>query len=436
VPPEKRAAVLADTGTPLPVRADSKSEVNTPASPPKPDIDALIAAAESAMAEEAAALTRAEDHNAFALALHAALGGPRVNLFYSPLSVRVALAMTYAGARGETALEMHAALRASAPGERFHADLAAMIRQFQPSAAHELAIANSLWSAAGAPVLPAFAEVITRHYGAALNAVDFRRDPDGACRTINQSVRAATNQRIPDLLDPSLLTIDTRLVLVNAVYFKGAWQHPFELEDTHDAPFYLENGGSVKARMMSQVAHVGYRKGPGYQAVTLPYFGADLSLLVVLPDRRDGLPDLERSLTVPMIGALMRLRPGTEVELFLPRFTITWGGDVVRALGALGIQRAFTREEADFSGINGRQPPDEDALYVSHVLHKAFSAVNEEGTEAAVATAVEFSLCAGIDPQPPPPVFRADHPFLFAIGDRTSGTVLFLGHVVDPTQKA
>jgi serine protease inhibitor len=136
-----------------------------------------------------------------------------------------------------------------------------------------------------------------------------------------------------------------------------------------------------------------------------------------------------------VIGELMRLRPGTEVELFLPRFTITWGGDVVRALGALGIQRAFTREEADFSGINGRQPPDEDATYLSHVLHKAFSAVNEEGTEAAAATAVECVM--GFAGAPPPaPVFRADHPFLFAIGDRQSGTVLFLGRVVDPTQKA
>jgi serpin B len=285
-------------------------------------------------------------------------------------------------------------------------------------------------------VLPAFAEVIARHYGATLNAVDFCRDPDGACRTINQWVSAATRQRISDLLDASLLTIDTRLVLVNAVYFKGVWQHSFEPEDTHDAPFYLENGGSVKARMMSRVTHVGYRKGPGYQAVTLPYLGAAISMLVLLPDRRDGLRDLERSLTVPMLGELMRLRPVRGVELFLPRFTITWGGDLVRALGTLGIQRAFTREEADFSGINGRQPPDEDALYVSHVLHKAFSAVNEEGTEAAVATAVEFSLCAGIDPQPPPPVFRADHPFLFAIGDGRSGTVLFLGRVVDPTQAA
>jgi serpin B len=169
--------------------------------------------------------------------------------------------------------------------------------------------------------------------------------------------------------------------------------------------------------------------------MTLPYLGAALSMLVLLPDRRDGLRDLERSLTVPMLGELMRLRAGTEVELFLPRFTLTWGGDLVRALVALGIQRAFAQEEADFSGINGRQPPDEDALYVSHVLHKAFCAVNELGTEAAAATAVELALgFAGA--RPPAPVFRADHPFLFAIGDGRSGTVLFLGRVADPCKKA
>ena len=402
----------------------------------KLDIEALIAEADSTIAADDATLARAGDNNAFALALYSVLGKPDENLFCSPLSVRIALAMAAGGARRETAQELHAALHAATGDEGVHAVLAAAIRQLQRSmgATDELTIANSLWSEAGAPVLPAFAELIAGRYGASLNAVDFSRDPCDASRAINQWVSSATKQRIQELLPPSVLTTDTRLVLANAVYFKGAWQHPFEPEHTREAPFYPEDGGSVKARMMSQVARCGYRRGPGYQAVTLPYVGQALTMLVLLPEQGASLRILERALTVSMLSELVRLRPATSVKLFLPRFTITWGGDLIGALRALGIRRAFTREEADFSGINGRQPPDEQALYVSHVLQKAFSRVTEEGTEATAATAVDLT-CFGLAGAPPPtPVFRADRPFLFAIGDARSGAVLFLGRVVDPTQ--
>lgn len=400
------------------------------------DIDAHIARADSIIAAQEAALAGAEHHNAFALALHSVLAQPGKNLFYSPLSVRMALAMAAAGARGETAQELHVALFASGADDSCHAALAAGIRQLGRTAgpANVLTIANSLWSQAGAPVLPTFASLIAEHYDGSQHVVDFCGDPAGACQAINGWVSAATRERIQQLLQPSALGIATRLVLANAVYFKCAWERPFKPERTHEAPFYLEAGGSIGAQMMSRVAPFGYRNGPGYQAVTLPYSGTALAMLILLPDKRDSLGILERSLTRQMLGELMRLRPVTRIELFLPRFTLTWNSSLVEALRALGIRLAFT-PEADFSGINGHRPLEDGALFVSHVLHKAFSQVNEAGTEAAAATALGIALGIGPRAPAPPPVVRVDRPFFFAIGDAKSGAVLFCGHVADPTRE-
>lgn len=389
------------------------------------------------IAQEAAAITIADDHNAFALALHAALTGHPGNLFYSPLSVRTALAMTCVGARGETAKELRAAMRASSPDERFHRDWAATLRRLDPpnGAAYELAVTNSLWSQAGAPLSPSFGDLIALHYGADMKTVDFHGDPDGAREAINGWVSARTNHRISNLLSPGLLEPELRLVLVNAVYFKGLWERPFDRNRTRDAPFLREDGTEVKAPLMHQVASVGYRKGPGYQAVTLAYRGAALAMVVVLPDRMQGLRDLEAGLSTLLLRELALRTAITEVELFLPRLKISWGAvDLVDPLRGLGIQRAFT-QQADFSGINGREPPDREALFVSRVMHKALSEVNEEGTEAAAATAT-IMLRLGIDRRPVTiPVFRADHPFLFVIVDTKSGAVLFLGRVADPTRE-
>jgi serpin B len=387
------------------------------------------------ISEEEAAWVAARDINGFALELYGALNRPRTNLFFSPLSIRVALAMLHAGAKRETADELQAVLGRSLPGARLHDSFSATMRRFTCPADgdYELAIANSLWAQAGTPIVASFADSMTRYYGAAADRVDFRRDPQGARATINDWVSKHTNHRIRDMLQPPQPTSDTRFVLANAIYFKGRWQNPFEPKETSVAPFYLENGAQVRAHLMQQVADVGYRAGRGYQAVTLAYRNAALAMLVLLPDRGDGLPKLESALSPSMIGDLLQLRSTTEAEVFLPRFRTSWGEDLVGPLQTLGIRRAFT-PEADFSGINGRAPPDEDALWVSLVLHKAYAEVNEEGTEAAAAT-LDTALFLGIRPRPPRPVFRADHPFLFAIGDTSSGAVLFLGRVLDPTRE-
>jgi serpin B len=408
----------------------------SPPRSPRRNIDEVIAAAELSLAEEAAAAAASGSQNAFALALQALLSRPRLNLFYSPLSIRMALAMTYAGARGTTANEMREALCASTPEESLHGELAATIRRFNtsPGAVCELAIANSMWTQEGAGVLPSFAELTTQRYGATVRAVDFRREPSEARKTINEWVGARTNHRVPELLKPPLPAPDTRLILADAVCFKGAWRRPFERERTSESPFYLEDGTAVPTPLMHDVTDAGYTKGAGYQAVLLPYVGTTLAMMVLLPDRRDGLPDLERALTPQVFAELTGPARTTEVEVFLPRFRITWDGELVETLRQLGMQRAFTRE-ADFSAINGHTPPDEEALFVSTVLHSAFCEVNEQGTEAAAATAA-LALCAGIwETRQPPPVFRADHPFLFAIVDAGSGAIVFLGRVLDPTRE-
>jgi serpin B len=222
---------------------------------------------------------------------------------------------------------------------------------------------------------------------------------------------------------------------VNAIYFKGIWGQQFSKEVTRTKPFYLNSGATVQVPLMFQQERFRYMKGEGFQAVNLGYKGSDLSMLVLLPDRKDGLRELEERLTAQMLHDCVAGMTTREVELYLPRFKITWGTvNLTNQFSALGMPLAFDRSQADFSEINGYQPPDEEALFISAILHKAFVEVTEEGTEAAAATAVGFKDLAIVSFEPPPvPIFRADHPFLFAIRDRVSGAILFLGRMADPT---
>lgn len=402
----------------------------------KVDLDKVIAAAERAMPKETATIAAARDHNEFALALHATLARPGENLFHCPLSIRSALGLLYAGARGRTAQELSAALRASVPGKKFHSDCGGFApRLAQPSgSAYDLEIASSLWSQPGPPLLSSYIELAASCYEAGVHTVDFSGGGDSVRRMINEWVSLHTKRRIPHLLHPPFPMPATRLVLINAVYFKGLWAYPFEHAQTEEAPFFAENGAEIRVPLMHQLAEVGYRKAPNCQLVSLPYRGATLAMVVLLPDRHGKLSDLEASSAVSMIQEFALSSYRTEVQLFLPRFKLTWGVvDLVGPLRALGIETAFT-SRADFSGMNGRAPPDAEALFVANILHKALLEVNEEGTEAAAATATE--LCFGLaDPDvAPPPIFRADHPFLCAIVDTQSGAIMFSGRVADPSR--
>ena len=383
----------------------------------------------------------AEHNNDFALAMYGQLRQRAENLFFSPFSVRAALGMTHAGTRGETAAQMRDTLRISSSDEALHVAFAEIIQRLNAAGGgeYEMSVANSLWCQDGAPLQPEFLDLIARYYGGGLNVVDFGRGADAARVRINRWVEEETRRRIQELIPSGGLGPDTCLVLVNAVYFKGMWVLRFRRTSTRDQPFHVEGGGTVEVPLMYQHETVRYLEAPGYQAVDLDYRGGDLSMLVLLPARKDGLWDLEKRVSARELKHCVTQMETCDVKLFLPRFKVTWGTvDLGAQLAALGMPFAFTRFQADFSGINGREPPHEESLFLSAVFHKAFVEMNEEGTEAAAATAFVTTFAKSFQaPRPRPvPVFRADHPFLFAIRDRKSGAILFLGRMADPTRES
>lgn len=383
----------------------------------------------------------AEGNNDFALAMYVGLREQSRNLFFSPFSIRTALAMTYAGARGETASQMGQVVRLESSGEGMHEAFGEIIQRLNAAGrrTYEMTVANSLWTQDGAPLQAEFLELIAQHYGGGMNRVDFHGGAEAARVEINQWVEDKTKRRIQELIPLGGLDAGTRLLLVNAVYFKGMWVLQFQKAATRDEPFYLEGGGKVQVPLMHQNEPLRYLQGGDFQAVDLDYQDGDLSMLVVLPNKKDGLRDLETKLSASMIHDCVTNMRMREVKLFLPKFRLTWGTVELGAqLRALGMSLAFSRSEADFSGINGHAPLQDESLFISAVFHKAFVDVNEKGTEAAAATGVGLTLSAARIPQKPPkiPVFRADHPFLFAIRDRKSGVILFLGRMTDPTQES
>lgn len=318
----------------------------------------------------------AEDNNDFALAMYGQLRQRPGNLFFSPFSIRTALGMTQKGARGETAAQMREALRISSSDETLHVAFAEAIRWLKPGAGneYEMAVANSLWGQDGAPLQRGFVDLIANHYDGGMKLADFRSDAEAARVAINRWVEDKTRQKIPDLIPAGGLDADTRLVVVNAVYFKGTWVLQFKSAETHDERFYLEDGGEVRAALMyQQRERVRYMQSAGYQAVDLIYVGGDLSMLVLLPNRKDGLLDLEKRLSARMLHDCVAQMDVREVKLYLPRFKITSETVNMRnQLTALGMPLAFTRFQADFSGINGYEPPAEESLFLSALFHKAF----------------------------------------------------------------
>jgi serpin B len=370
----------------------------------------------------------------FSLALYDHLRRRPGNLCFSPYSIRAALGMALVGARGDTAEQMAAALCAPRGEDTLPAAVAALGRRLHGgSRQYTLSVANSLWAQQGTPLLPAFLDIVERHYRGALQLVDFKGAPDAAGAVIDRWVAHETHGRISGLVPPGATNERTRLLLVNAVYLKARWASEFCESATSEQPFHLESGGRVRVPLMCQQTWAGYLHASGFEALDLPYRGDDLSLLVLLPERSVGLRAFEETLSAALLDDVVARMREQEVDVFLPRFMSTWGAVDLRGdLAALGMRLAFDATGADFSGMDGRRPPDVDALYLSAVVHKTFIEVNERGTEAAAATA---AMTDGDALEPPPiPVFRADRPFLYAIRDRRSGVLLFLGRVVDPTE--
>jgi serpin B len=378
-----------------------------------------------------------EGNNKFALALYAKLQARQGNLFFSPYSISTALAMAYAGARGQTEQQMAKALHFPTTvkvngsevvpfRQRFHPAFAAIIKDLNARGqkdVYELTVANALWGQKGYGFLKEFLDTIKAHYDGQLNEVDFVTATETARKTINAWVEKETKNKIKNLIPRGALNSLTRLVLTNAIYFKGNWARQFKKDRTNDAPFTLMNGDKVNVPMMNQTAEFKYMEAEDFQALELPYVDNELSMIVLLPKEYGGLSKFEKKLTPENVSNwLARLRK-RKVIVSIPKFKMTSQFGLVGVLKSMGMRDAFS-QRADFSGMNGKKD-----LFISAVIHKAYVDVNEEGTEAAAATGIVVGITSV---QPQPPVFRADHPFLFLIRDNNSGSILFIGRIMNP----
>jgi serpin B len=359
------------------------------------------------------------------------------NLFLSPFSISTALAMTYAGARADTAAEMKKVLHFTPKDDVLHASAGALVDDLNDAGSKgqfRLSVANALWGQKGYKFLNPFLAVNRRDYRAGLESLDFRSNAarEAARKTINAWVEKKTENRIKDLIKKGVLNRDTRLVLTNAIYFLGNWVHQFKEKSTRDAPFRLADGKKVKAPLMYQKERFGYMAGEGFQVAELPYKGKRLSMVVLLPAKPDGLPALEKSLSAEKLKLWLAGLRTRKVMVWLPKFKMTCEFALKKPLVAMGMKKSFTARVGDFSGMNGIKPPSDGCLYISAVVHKAFVEVDEKGTEAAAATAVV--MCEATSAGPRIPVFRADRPFLFLIRDKVSGAILFMGRVTNPAK--
>ena len=374
-------------------------------------------------ASPAAEMTGAESVNAAGLALHRLTSPKGGNALLSPWSIQNAMAMTFVGAEGETRAEMSAALHlhngSHADFKKLGAELTAEI----PKDA-ELRTANRLFSSAKFALLPAFTGSIAQNYGGAVEEMDFTV-PDKAATRINGWVEKQTNQHIKDLVPANALNSLTRLVLVNATYFNVPWREQFTKELTKDEPFMIGAGMQKTVPMMFKQTRMRYARKPGFQMAALPYSGGRFQFIVIVPDREDGLAAVEKAIT-PALLTECSVMPLAEVRLSLPRFKMEPPTmNLNESLQNVGVKRAFT-ERAEFGGMARESP------FISDVFHKTFIAVDENGTEAAAATAAVVMTKNGHPHDVPHEVVKADRPFFFAIQHVASGACLFIGRVSDP----
>jgi len=360
----------------------------------------------------------------FALDLYSRLKAVPGNVFVSPYSVSTCLTLAYGGARGETAAQMGKVLHL--PEGEPHSAFGELQRQMteavKPMGA-QLDMANALWVQQGHSFNSAFIEMAQNQYRANTRQVDFRTQAEVAAGELNKWVSEKTRGKIERVLSQGNLTPLTRLVLVNAIYFKGNWVTRFEKSETQDQYFHLANGSSIMTPLMHHFQEAKYMAAQTFQAVELPYLGNETSMVILLPRQVNGLSQLEQVLSLQLLTTVFSRLNRQEIELFLPRFTLDSQFDLKAVLGGLGMPDAFGAK-GDFSGIEAGQP-----LWISGVFHHAWVEVNEQGTEAAAATAIPAESSAAHSLRA---VFRADRPFLFLIRDLRSGSLLFIGRLSVP----
>ena len=393
-------------------------------------------AAPTAAVADLAALARG--NIAFAFDLYEALREDGGNLFYSPYSISLALAMTYAGARGDTETQMTDTLHFDLPQDRIHSTfnaldlgLASRGRDDQGTDAEgfTLRIANAVWGQHDYEFQQMFIDLLAENYGAGVRPANFREAAEESRATINDWIAEQTEDKITDLIPQGVIDNLTRMVLTNAIYFKAAWALPFEERDTEEGPFYLLDGSEILVPMMHETARFGYAKGEGYQVVGLPYVGHELSMTILLPDE-GRFREFEDTLDATLLERVLADTERKHVALVMPKFEFESQFGLAGTLGEMGMSNAFNSRTADFSGMDGNScfAGDDSCLVIKDVIHKAFVSVDEEGTEAAAATAVVAGETARRDPIG----VAIDRPFIFLIRDLETGAILFLGRVLDP----
>jgi serine protease inhibitor len=419
-------ATAVSTATAAPSAGEPTLPAKLPAPPPATDVEALATA-----------------QNALGVDLYRALGAKNPgNFTISPASIAFALGMTSLGARADTAAEMKKAMHLTLAPAALEKAFQGVLYEWQtagprPDAARdegslELRVANRIFTEKTLKVEEPFMKSTREGFGAPAELVDFAGAPQPSRVHINDWVKGQTHQRIVDLIPEEGVTGDTRMVLVNALYFKATWVEQFEAFATQSKPFFVDGTKEAKVPTMHRVDHLLYKDAGDVQVLELPFFTARFAMDVILPKKRDGLAAAEGKLgeIESWLGGLESQR----VSVALPKFKVE-PGEPLRlkdALVALGMPLAFDREKADFTGIHVFKRP-EDRLLIANVFHKAFVAVDEKGAEAAAATAVSMARAGGMPPKEADPIpFVVDHPFLFVLRDTKTGIVMFIGRVTEP----
>jgi len=378
--------------------------------------------------------TLSGDNNAFALDLYHALPDKTPqNLVFAPYSISQALAMTFAGANGKTASQMAQVLHFTLTPQRLHPAFNALDLSLQKTASSDnpdqfqLKIANSLWGQTGYPFLSDFLDLLAENYGAGMHLTDYSNAPEPSRLAINQWVSEQTNNKIKDLLAQGVITPDTRLTLVNAIYFNAHWVYPFEHNETHLADFTHLDGSKTQVPFMSPANKLDlqYTRGTNYQAVELPYKGDEVAMTLIVPNEGH-FYDVQSSISAAWLNDCWAQMKSQQVNLGMPKFKFETSLGLSEVLGGMGMQDAVNRSAADFSGMDGRHD-----LYIGAVVHKALIALDEDGTEAAAATAVIMKPEAALPRANVVPLI-IDRPFFFIIHDTHNQSILFMGQVVDP----
>lgn len=347
------------------------------------------------------------------------------NIFFSPFSLSTAMGMTYAGSRGVSEEQIGKVFHFTSNNDKFHIKLGNTAKLINSKAtAIQLKIVNTLWAEKTYPFKKSYDNLMKKAYAATVRPMDFINKSEECRLTINDDIYKSTNEKIKDLLPPNLLNSMTRLVLTNAIYFKGDWKTQFKKEKTGESNFYITPQKIVKCKMMGVKSDFNYYEDSRIEAIELPYAGDNFSMVIILPSENQPLDELTSSLSNQYLNDIFNGLYKKEISISIPKFKLSNGYQLKQVLSQMGMPQPFT-DDANFTGMTSSSN-----LKISDVIHKAFIEVNEQGTEATAATAVVIAM-KSIQFEK---LFIANRPFLFLIKEKSTGTILFMGRIVDPTK--